>query len=93
MRRAPSAVRAAAAALDRYDRADVIDAGNPETTLRIARALDKQLRPYEATIRYQLFLHQLELEKIRAHGDAYAHLYQAAIVAQQRIIVLQRGGR
>jgi len=81
------------AALDRYDRADVIDAGNPETTLRIARALDKQLRPYEATIRYQLFLHQLELEKIRAHGDAYAHLYQAAIAAQQRIVVLQRGGR
>jgi hypothetical protein len=81
------------AALDRYDRADVLDANNPETTLRIARALDKQLRPYEATIRYRLFLHQLELEKIRAQGDAYAHLYQAAIVAQQRIVVLERGGR
>lgn len=81
------------AALDRYDRADVIDPGNPAVSLRIARALDKQLRPYEASIRYRLFLHQLELEKIRAYGEAYAHLYAAVAEARDRIIVLERGGR
>jgi hypothetical protein len=81
------------AALDRYDRADVIDANNPETTLRIARALDKQLRPYEAAIRYRLFLHQLELERINAYGQAYAHLYAAAAEARDRIVVLERRGR
>lgn len=81
------------AALDRYDRADVVQPGNPEATLRIARALDKQLRPYEAAIRYRLFLHQLELERIRAYGDAYAHLYSAIAEARDRIIVLDRRGR
>jgi len=78
-------------ALDRYDRADLVDPENPETTLKIARALDKALRPYEAQIRYQLFLHQMELERIRAHGEAYAHLSGAMIEARQRIIVLERG--
>ena len=81
------------AALDRYDRADVIDASNPETTLRIARALDKQLRPYEAAIRYRLFLHQLELQRIEAQGRAYAHLYAAAAEARDRIVVLERRAR
>jgi tetratricopeptide (TPR) repeat protein len=81
------------AALDRYDRADVLDPANPEATLRIARALDKQLRPYEATIRYRLFLHQLELERIRAQGEAYAHLYAAAAEARDRIVVLERARR
>jgi hypothetical protein len=71
----------------------VIDASNPETTLRIARALDKQLRPYEAAIRYRLFLHQLELERINAYGQAYAHLYAAAAEARDRIVVLERRGR
>lgn len=78
-------------ALDRYDRADVVDPSNPETTLKIARALDKMLRPYEASIRYQLFLHQMELERIRAHGEAYSHLAAAMVEARQRIIVLERG--
>ncbi len=81
------------AALDRYDRADVIRPGDPETTLHIARALDKQLRPVEAVMRYQLFLHQMELEKIRAHGEAYAHMYAAIAEARDRIIVLDRGRR
>lgn len=80
-------------ALDRYDRADVIQPNDPETTLRIARALDKQLRPYEALIRYRLFLHQLEIEKIRAYGDAYASMAGAIAEARSRIIVLERGGR
>jgi tetratricopeptide (TPR) repeat protein len=77
-------------ALDRYDRADVIRPGHPETTLRIAQALDKQLRPLEALMRYQLFLHQMELEKIAAHGDAYARMAEAIALAQQRIVVLDR---
>jgi tetratricopeptide (TPR) repeat protein len=81
------------AALDRYDRADLLDPNSPETTLKIARALDKQLRPYEATVRYRLFLHQLELERIRAQGEAYAHLYAAAAEARDRIVVLERRGR
>ena len=76
-------------ALDRYDRADVI-APSPETTLRIARALDKQLRPYEALIRYRLFLHQLEIEKIRAYGEAYAGMAAAIAEARSRILVLER---
>jgi hypothetical protein len=77
-------------ALDRYDRADVIAPG-PETSLRIARALDKQLRPREAEIQYRLFLHQLELERIRARGEAYAHLAAAVAEARDRIVVLERG--
>ncbi|HEU0013771.1 MAG TPA: hypothetical protein VFQ45_08810 [Longimicrobium sp.] len=77
-------------ALDRYDRADVVQPGNPETTLRIARALDKMLRPREAELRWRLFLHQLELEKIRAHGEAYAHLAAAIVEARERLIVLER---
>ena len=77
-------------ALDRYDRADVVDPNNPETTLRIARALDKQLRPYEAAIRYRLFLHQLELERIRAHGETYASMAAAIAEARSRIVILER---
>lgn len=80
-------------ALDRYDRADVVSPNDPETTLRIARALDKQLRPLEARMRYQLFLHQMELETIRAQGEAYAHLYAAIAEARDRIVVLDRRGR
>ncbi|HEX2091773.1 MAG TPA: hypothetical protein VHG28_05190 [Longimicrobiaceae bacterium] len=77
-------------ALDRYDRADVLRPGDPETTLRIARALDKALRPYEALIRYQMFLHQMELERIRATGEAYGHLAAAIAQARERVVVLER---
>jgi hypothetical protein len=77
-------------ALDSYDRSDVIRPGHPETTLRIATTLDKQLRPIEAVLRYQLFLHQMELEKIAARGEAAARLAEAIALAQQRIIVLDR---
>ncbi|HEX5725296.1 MAG TPA: hypothetical protein VFX98_07505 [Longimicrobiaceae bacterium] len=77
-------------ALDRYDRADVISPDDPETTLRIARALDKQLRPVEALVRWRLFLHQLEIEKIRAYGEVYAGMAAAIAEARSRIIVLER---
>jgi hypothetical protein len=77
-------------ALARYDQADILRPGHPETTLRIATTLDKQLRPVEALIRYRLFLHQLELEKIEAQGDAAAKLAEAIALAQQRIIVLEK---
>jgi tetratricopeptide (TPR) repeat protein len=80
-------------ALNYYDRADIIQPNDPATTLRIARALDKELRPYEALIRYQLFLHQLEIERIHAYGDAYAQYGAAVAEARSRIIVLERGGR
>lgn len=79
-----------AGALDRYDRADILRSGHPETTLRIARTLDKQLRPLEALMRYQQFLHQMELEKIHAHGEAYARLADAIAHARERVIVLEK---
>ncbi|MGH7476652.1 MAG: hypothetical protein ACRELD_10210 [Longimicrobiales bacterium] len=79
-----------AAALDRYDRADVLRPNDPMANYRIATVLDKQLRPIEALIRYQLFLHQLELEKIEARGDAFAKLAEAIAYARERVIVLDR---
>ncbi|NIP80796.1 MAG: hypothetical protein GWM90_16900, partial [Gemmatimonadetes bacterium] len=41
-------------------------------------------------IRYQLFLHQLELERIEAVGDAYAKLADAIAHARERVIILER---
>lgn len=79
-----------ALALDRYDRADVIRPGDAATSLRIATVLDKSLRPFEASIRYQMFIHQMELELIDARGDAAAKLADAIARAQQRILVLDR---
>jgi tetratricopeptide (TPR) repeat protein len=80
-------------ALDRYDRADVLRMNDPELDYRIASVLDKQLRPIEALIRYQLFLHRLELEKIEARGDAYAKMAAAMAHARERIIVLEQHRR
>jgi tetratricopeptide (TPR) repeat protein len=77
-------------ALARYDQADVLDPNNPETTLRIAQLLDKQLRPVEALMRYQKFLHEMELERIRAVGEANAALAAAVVAAQARVIHLQQ---
>jgi hypothetical protein len=81
------------AALNRYDRADVLRPGDPMTTFRIATALDKQLRPIQALIQYQLFLHQLNLERIEARGDADAKLAEAIAQARARIIFIERGGQ
>jgi tetratricopeptide (TPR) repeat protein len=77
-------------ALDRYDRADVIRPGHSETTLRIASTLDKQLRPIEAILRYQLFIHQLEMEKLYARGEIAANIAEAIARAHERIVVLER---
>lgn len=81
------------AALNRYDRADILRPGDPMTTFRIATALDKQLRPIQALIQYQLFLHQLNLERIEAKGDADAKLAEAIAQARARIIFIERGGQ
>jgi hypothetical protein len=77
-------------ALARYDQADVLRPGHPETSYRIASTLDKQLRPIEALIRYQLFLHQLEIERIDAHGRAAGYLADAIARARERVTVLER---
>ena len=76
-------------ALDRYDRASVLRA-DPLLDYRIATVLDKQLRPIEALVRYRLFLHRLELEKIEAVGDAYAKMADAIAHARERIIILEK---
>jgi hypothetical protein len=79
-------------ALARYDQADILTP-DPTVDYRIATVLDKSLRPIEARIRYELFLHQLELERIDAQGRAAAHFADAIAHAQQRLIVLERQGR
>lgn len=81
------------AALNRYDRADVLRPGDSMLDYKIAVVLDKQLRPVEAMIRYKLFLHRLELERIEAVGDAYAKLADAIAHARERVIVLERRTR
>lgn len=78
------------AALDRYDRASVLAPGDPLTDYRIASVLDKALRPFEARIQYELFLHRLDLERIEAEGEANAALAEAIALAQQRLVVLER---
>ena len=80
-------------ALDRYDRAQILRPNDARTDYRIATVLDKQLRPIEALIRYQLFLHRLELEKIDAHGRAYANMADAIAHARERVIVLEKHNR
>jgi tetratricopeptide (TPR) repeat protein len=79
-----------ARALDLYDRADILRPNHAETSLRIATTLDKSLRPFEAALRYRLFIHQLELERIHAHGEAAARIAEAITRAQERIIILER---
>lgn len=79
-------------ALDRYDRADVIS-DDPLLDFKVAEALDKQLRPIEALVQYRLFLHRLELEKIRARGEAAAGLAEAIARARERVIILERRER
>jgi tetratricopeptide (TPR) repeat protein len=80
-------------ALSRFDRAQVLRPGDAEIDYRIATVLDKQLRPIEALLRYQLFLHRLEIEKIQAVGEAYGHLASAIAQARERVIVLERNTR
>jgi hypothetical protein len=80
-------------ALNRYDRAQVLRPGDANVDYRIATVLDKSLRPIEALMRYRLFLHRLELEKIQAVGEAYGNLANAIAHARERVIVLERQTR
>lgn len=80
-------------ALDRYDRASVLRPGDATLDYRIATVLDKQLRPVEALVRYQLFLHRLELERIEAQGNADAKLADAIARARERVIILEKQAR
>lgn len=77
-------------ALNRYDRASILTPGDVMVDFKIAEALDKALRPVDALIQYQLFLHRLEIEKIEARGEAAARLAEAIALAQQRILILER---
>ena len=76
-------------AIGAYDQADVLRPGHPETTLRLATALDKTLRPIEAHLRYLMFLHQMRLERIHAHGEVAASVAEAIARVQDRVIILE----
>ena len=78
------------AAIDHYDRANVLFLSDPLVDYRIGRVLELALRPIEAKVQYELFLHRLDLERIEAQGDADAKLAEAIALAQQRIVVLER---
>lgn len=80
-------------ALERYDRASVMDVADAMLQYKMATSLDKLVRPREAELRYRLFLHRLELEKIEAVGNANAKLADAIAQARQRIIVLEKQPR
>jgi hypothetical protein len=80
-------------ALNRYDRAHVLRPDDAMVEYRIATLLDKTLRPMEALIRYRLFLHRLELERIQAVGGAYGQMAAAIAHARERVIVLERQTR
>ena len=77
-------------ALDRYDRAHVLKPNDPTILYRVATTLDKQLRPVQALIQYKRFLHELEIERIQAIGEAYGYLAEAIAHARERVIVLER---
>lgn len=77
-------------ALNRYDRASVLDPQAADPQFKAARLLDLQLRPQEALMRYQRFLLSLEIELIQAQGDASAKMAEAIALAQQRIVVLEK---
>ena len=79
-----------AGALNRYDRASVLDPESGEVQYKAARLLDLQLRPQEALMRYQRFLLSMDIERIRAQGDASAKMAEAIAMAQQRIVILQK---
>lgn len=77
-------------ALNRYDRAHILKPEDPAIMYRVATTLDKQLRPVQAMIAYQRFLHEMELERIRAVGEAYGHMAEAIAHARERVIILER---
>lgn len=77
-------------ALARYDQASILLPNDATVQYKIATLLDQQLRPIEAVMRYQRFLHQMELERISAVGDAYAKQAEAIAHAKERIIILEK---
>ena len=77
-------------ALNRYDRASVLDPEAGEVQFKAARLLDLQLRPQEALMRYQRFLLSMDIERIRAQGEANAKMAEAIALAQQRIVILEK---
>jgi hypothetical protein len=77
-------------ALNRYDRASVLDPEAPTIEYKAARLLDLQMRPQEALMRYQRFLLSMDIERIRAQGEASARMAEAIALAQQRIVVLEK---
>jgi hypothetical protein len=79
-----------AGALNRYDRASVLDPDAAETQYKAARLLDLQMRPQEALMRYQRFLLSLDIERIQAQGEANAKMAEAIALAQQRILILEK---
>lgn len=79
-----------ALALDRYDRALLLNPDDYGLEYKVASLLDLQLRPVEALMRYQRFLQQLELERIEARGNQAAKLNEAVVRAQQRIVILRQ---
>ena len=81
------------AALDRYDRAMILRPNDAALQYKTATILDNRLRPVEALMRYQRFLHQMELEKIRAQGEANAKMAEAIARARERVIVLEKQTR
>jgi hypothetical protein len=82
-----------ALALERYDRALILDGDNAMLNYKVAQLLDQQLRPQEALMRYQKFLLQMDLQRIDALGTQQAKLAEAIALAQQRVIVLDRRSR
>ena len=79
-----------ARALDLYDRASVLSPNDASLQYKVATLLDQELRPLEALMRYQRFLHQMELEKIKVQGEAYGQLANAIAHARERVIVLEK---
>ncbi|MFN8876559.1 MAG: hypothetical protein ACK5Z1_05185 [Gemmatimonadota bacterium] len=79
-----------ALALDRYDRALLLNPDDYGLEYKVASLLDLQLRPVEALMRYQRFLQQLELQRIDAQGTQAAKLTEAVVRAQQRIVILRQ---
>lgn len=77
-------------ALNRYDRASVLDPEAADPQYKAARLLDLQLRPQEALMRYQRFLLSLDIERIQAKGEANAKMAEAIALAQQRILILEK---
>lgn len=81
------------AALNRYDRALVLVPNDASLQYKTAQILDQRLRPVEALMRYQRFLHQMEIERISAQGEANAKMAEAIARARERVIVLEKQTR